>query len=120
MDCEKTISNAEILEAVNTMKKGKSPGMDGIPKNFYHCFWNIIEGSLFEMINECIINEGMTMTMKQEIITLLPKPDKDPLLLDNWRPITLLNVDYKILSLLFARCLRKGLSEIINETQTGL
>lgn len=61
----------------------------------------------------------MATTMKQGIITLLPKPDEDHLQLDNWRPITLLNVNYKILSLLFARCLRKDLSEIMNQTETG-
>lgn len=71
------------------------------------------------MIKECIDKEEMTTTMKQGIITLIPKPDKDLLSLDNWRPITLLNVDYKILSLILARRLKKGLSEIINETQTG-
>lgn len=57
--------------------------------------------------------------LKQGVITLLPKPDKDHFLLENWRPITLLNVDYKILSLIVARRLKKGLSQIINETQTG-
>lgn len=93
--------------------------MDGLPVEFYSFFRNIIENPLFEMLKECINNEEMATTMKQGIITLLPKSEKDHLLLDNWRPKTLLNVDYKILSLIFARRLRKGLSEIINETQTG-
>lgn len=101
------------------MKKGKSPGMDGLPVEFYLSFWSIIETPLYEMIKECLDKEEMTTTMKQGIITLIPKPDKDHLSLDNWRPVTLLNVDYKILSLIFARRLKKGLNEIINETQTG-
>lgn len=79
------------------MKKGKSPGMDGLPIEFYLGFWSIIETPLFEMIEECLDKEEMTTTMKQGIITLIPKSDKDLLSLDNWRPITLLNVDYKIL-----------------------
>lgn len=87
--------------------------------NFTSVFLNIIENPLFEMLKECINNEEMTTTMKQGIITLLSKPDKDHHLLDNWRPITLLNVDYKILSQIFAKRLRIGLSEMINETQTG-
>ena len=61
----------------------------------------------------------MTVTMKQGIISLIPKPDKDPLLIDNWRPITLLTIDYKILALAYSNRLKKGLDSIIAETQTG-
>ena len=57
--------------------------------------------------------------MKQGLITLIPKPDKDPLSLDNWKPITLLNIYYKMFSLAHAKRLKSGLHEIINETQTG-
>ncbi len=52
LDCEKPLSKAEILEAGSKMKKGKSPGMDGLPVEFYQFFWNIIENALFEMIKE--------------------------------------------------------------------
>ena len=88
-DCDRPILKSEILDAINKMKKGKSPGMDGLPIEFYLCFWSIIETPLFEMIKECIDKEEMITTMKQGIITLIPKPDKDHLSLDNWRPITL-------------------------------
>lgn len=54
------------------------------------------------MIQECVEIKEITTAMKQGMITLLPKPEKNHLLIDNWRPITLLNVDYKILSLIFA------------------
>lgn len=107
-DCEKPISRAEMLAAINKMKKRKSPGMDGLPVEFYQQFGNIIETPLFEMFQECIDNKEMTVTMKQGMTRL-----------DNWRPITLLNVDFKICSQIFARWLRDGLSEIIHETQTG-
>ena len=59
------------------------------------------------------------MSMKQGLISLLPKPDKDNLLIENWRPITLLNIDNKIVSLIFAKWLKRSLHEIISETQTG-
>ena len=57
--------------------------------------------------------------MKQGVITLLPKPGKDTLYIDNWRPISLLTVDYKILALVFANRLKEGLNYIISETQNG-
>ena len=61
----------------------------------------------------------MSTTMKQGIISLIPKPDKDILLIDNWRPITLLTIDYKIVSLAFANRLKTGLDNIVAETQSG-
>ncbi len=57
--------------------------------------------------------------MKQGVISLILTPDKDPLIIDNWRPITLLNVDYNILALIYCTRLKSGLSNIIGESQTG-
>ena len=71
------------------------------------------------MYEECISQKEMSTTMKQGIISLIPKPDKDILLIDNWRPITLLTIDYKILSLAFANRLKTGLDNIVAETQSG-
>lgn len=61
----------------------------------------------------------MVSTMKQGLVSLIPKPNKDPSLIDNWRPITLLNIDYKLIALVYAKRLKKGIDTIINETQTG-
>ncbi len=117
--CEEPITKLEILEAIKSMSKGKSPGIDGIPVEFYLHFWNIIETPLMELFCECLDKKELSTTMKQGLITLIPKPEKDHLLIENWRPITLLNCDYKIFSLIFAKRLKRGLNEIIGETQTG-
>lgn len=117
--CENDLSLEELTKAMQSMKKGKSPGSDDLTIEFHEHFWEIIKRPLLRMYNECFINEELCTSMKQGLITLIPKPGKDLLSLDNWRPITLLNLDYKILSLVFAKRLKSGLSEIINETQTG-
>lgn len=57
--------------------------------------------------------------MKQGVITLIPKPGKDGKLLDNYHPISLLNNDYKILTYIYTNRLKRGLDQIISETQTG-
>ena len=57
--------------------------------------------------------------MTQGLIALIPKPKKDVLLIDNWRPICLLNNDYKILALLLAKRIREVLDSIIDEAQSG-
>lgn len=54
------------------------------------------------MYKECIANREMTTTMKQGFVSMIPKPNKDSLFLENWRPIALLNVDYKLLALVYA------------------
>ncbi len=61
----------------------------------------------------------MITTMKQGVISLIPKPDKDNLLIENWRPITLLTIDYKILASVYAARLKICLPHIVAETQSG-
>ena len=59
------------------------------------------------------------MTQRQGVISLLPKKDKNPLFLKNWRPITLLNCDYKIASKAIGNRMEQVLPEIINNDQSG-
>ena len=69
------------------------------------------------MLKEISITSILPTTMKQGVITLIPKPGKDPKLIDNLRPITLLNKDYKILT--YANRLKTGVTDIISDTQSG-
>lgn len=57
--------------------------------------------------------------MKQGAVTFIPKPNKDKLSLDNWRPITLLRGDYKLLTHVYANRPKKGISKIIDKTQSA-
>lgn len=61
----------------------------------------------------------VSTTMKQGVILLIPKPDKDKLLMENWPSITLLTIDYKILASVYATRLKTGLPHIVAETQSG-
>ena len=101
------------------MKNEKSPGIDGFPVEFYKIFWNEIKDMLLESYQYSIDTGSLSISQKQGIITLLPKSDKDLSYLKNWRPITLLTVDYKILSSVLAMRLKSNLSDIIHEDQTG-
>ncbi len=109
----------EVWKALQSMKKGKSPGIDGLSVEFYTHFWDTIKSPLVKMYKECIIRREMTVTMKQGIIYLIPKANKDILSIDNWRLITLLTVDYKVLALVYANRLKTSLDFIISETQSG-
>lgn len=59
------------------------------------------------------------LTMSQGLIILIPKTDKDHRYLDNLRPITLLNNDYKIFTHVLVNRLKEGINGVINEVQSG-
>ena len=59
-------------------------------------FWNTIKQYYVSSINYSFEVGSLTELQKQSVITLIPKQNKDITTLDNWRPISLLNVDYKI------------------------
>ena len=97
----------------------KSPGSDGFPAEFYEVFWNDISILFVNAIN-CSFQKGqLSVTQRQGIISPLPKKDKNPLFLENWRPITLLNCDYKIASKAIGNRMKRVLPEIINHHQSG-
>ena len=73
-------------------------------------------------LKECLTGAyhgEMSISQKRGVISMLPKKNKDTLLLKNWRPITLLNIDYKIATKCIAKRLEKVLTELINRDQTG-
>ncbi len=61
----------------------------------------------------------MSITQRHGVISLLPKKDKDILELKNWRPISLLNQDYKLAAKYIASRIKTYLSNLIHYDQTG-
>ena len=57
--------------------------------------------------------------MKPGVIVLIPKPGKNHKIIDNLRPITLLNNDYKLLAHIYTSRLKKGISQVVSEIQSG-
>ena len=117
--CNGILTENECKIALKDMKNNKSPGSDGLSTEFYKIFWNDIKQFYINSINYSYSNKTLTQLQKQGIITLLPKKDKDLSLLTNWRPISLLNVDYKIATKTIANRMKKVLPDIINNSQTG-
>lgn len=72
-----------------------------------------------EVHSDSIANEALPSTLKQGLITIIPKPPKYLLLVDNWRPICLLNNDYKLIIALVVAKWRALLDAIIDESQSG-
>ena len=112
------VENEEILNALKLTKNNKSPGPDGITFEFYKLYWNVIGNDLCDVLKAGLQDEELAYSQYLASIILLykkgPRPD-----IRNWRPISLLNTDYKILSKVFAERLKKVLAEIIHTDQKG-
>ena len=116
---DEQITASEIEEAIKTMQAGKSPGPDGFPVEFYRTFSKNLTPVLKEMYDESLRSSSLPLTLNEATISLLLKPNKDPLEPSSYRPISLLNVDFQILSKCLARRLEKQLPTIISQDQTG-
>ncbi len=108
--CESDL-RIEELDAVSLkLWLNKSPDSNRLTADFYKLFWKDVRNLLFKALHECIERKELMPSMKQILITLIAKHGKDKRLLDNLRPITLLNIDYKFLSRLIETRMKIGLS----------
>ena len=119
LKCEGKLTEYECANALKQMQNSKSPGSDGISTEFYKIFWNDIKQHYMNSINHSFDIKNLTELQKQGLITLLPKPDKDVAKLANWRPICLLNIDYKIATKAISNRLKLIINDIIDSSQTG-
>ena len=108
----------EAKEAISLMQNNKTPGSDGLPAEFYKKFFPLFGKDFINMINLCYLWDKLTPSQRLSLITLLCKNREFHYLLNYWRPISLLNVDYKIVSKALSLRLRKVLPYIIHGDQT--
>jgi len=107
-----SLSVEEVVKAIRALPKGKAPGHDGIPMEFFQECEKEIAPDLHQAFT-AMLNEGETSAfINKGIITLIPKFG-DHARLNNWRPITLLRSIYKILAKLLAGRLQAILPNII-------
>ncbi|XDV12372.1 hypothetical protein PO909_001067 [Leuciscus waleckii] len=113
----KALSTEELERALKSMENGKTPGIDGISIDFYKVFWAEVGPDLLEVLNQSLIDGQLPKSCRRAIITLLPKKG-DLSEIKNWRPVSLLCNDYKILSKALANRLGEVLDQIIHSDQT--
>jgi len=116
--CEGLITATECRAAIKEMKDNKSPGSDGLPKEFYDKFFSLFQDLFVDVLNSAFDNGSLSTSQRYGVITLACKDPSKADLLTNWRPISLLNVDYKILSKVLSKRLASVLSECIHVDQT--
>ena len=116
---EKEFTIQELHGALSAMKTDMSPGSDGMTVNFYLAFWPIVGNLVYNSLQDAWHLGKMSISQRRGLLKLIPKEGKDLLDIGNWRPITLLNIDYKILTKMFALRLAQILPDLIHNDQKG-
>ena len=105
-----------LEEATQYMKKCRadaSPGSDGFTGGFFKLFWRNLKKFVINSLNFAYETGNLSISQRLGVIILLPKPEKDKRQITNWRPISLLNHTYKILSGVLSECVKPVLPSVV-------
>ncbi|CAM5105041.1 unnamed protein product [Natator depressus] len=114
---ELPLTLAEFLEALRRMPTNKSPGMDGLTVEFYRVFWDVLGPDLVTVWAESLQSGVLPLSYRRAVLALLPKKG-DIRDLRNWRPVSLLSTDYKIVAKAISLWLGSVLADVIHPDQT--
>jgi exonuclease III len=120
-ELEKPLNISEFQDVINSLNSNTSPGFDGLTSEFYKRFWHNIKDIYLSSLelNNNNPPENLPDFFSSASTILLPKPDTNLIDIMNWRPISLLNTDYKILSKVITNRINRALPSVISPNQTG-
>jgi len=117
-DLMKAISEEELKEVLGSFQKDKSPGPDGWTIEFFLDLYEFLGSDLMAVIEDSRVTGRLPASFNSTFIALIPKSDNAETL-NEFRPISLCNCIYKIISKVIARRLKKNLSNNISAEQFG-
>ena len=106
------ITDSEIQSAIKRLKNNKSPGSDGFPSEWYKVLNKILTPLLLSTFNWALKKAQIPPSWKEAIISMIPKEGKDRLECASYRPISILNVDYRI----YTSVMSKRMEQIFSHT----
>lgn len=95
----------------------KAPGPDGLHVSFFQHFWVDVKNSVCNEIKEVFIKGVISSFLNETLVTLIPKC-QSPETLNNYRPISLCNSIYKIISKIIVAHIRSLLTNLISPVQS--
>ncbi|KAK3922595.1 LOW QUALITY PROTEIN: LINE-1 retrotransposable element ORF2 protein [Frankliniella fusca] len=95
------VTAEELLHALKKSPRNKSPGSDGLPAEFYTVTWDVIGTTVLQVVNTVLQRGRLCRSMLVGIMVLLPKVAK-PATIKHYRPLTMLNTDYKLIARVIA------------------
>ena len=114
----KPLTVEEVAEALKQLPKGKAPGIDAIPTEFYQELWEDLKFDIFNFASESIHQAHISDELNISKIAPLPKTE-DRSRIQNFRPISLLNTLYKVIAKIYANRMKPLLHNWILPSQTG-
>jgi len=112
------LSFKDVTDAIKALPKGKAPGHNEVPMEFFQEFKKEVASMLLHAFSAMFKVSATSAHINKGLITLIPKSE-DRARLNNWRPITLLGSLYKVLAKTLARRIQTDFTEIIRPNQTG-
>lgn len=113
------ITTKELNLAISKLKVGKSPGPDGYTTEWYKSLKEDLCPVLLNTFNWIIQNGEIPPSWRDAVISVIPKEGKDKQNCSSYRPISVLNLDYKLFTAIIARRLEQFLPQLINLDQCG-
>lgn len=112
------VSDKEIWDTVKNIGAFKAPGPDGVQGIFYHKFWDIVGPSVCMFVKNCFANKEIPIEANETLITLIPKIDNSENI-KQFRPVSLCNVSYKIITKIIVNRIRPLIDQIISPNQSS-